>query len=301
MAILGLALFYKSQAYTVAPVEPFYAKIKLANSQTYKLGKLMTLNFERGIPLVAASFTDIPVNMDVIKSQGLDIAEIRVDQCKNQDALAIYEVLRAFQVVGIKTMLTIRSWNHGGRWTRSHAERIELILRVFDVADIIDIEDDCEVPNELRDILYYDPQSDPNPPRRATPRSGPLLLVSHHNTKFTPTHSELCTIRDRALEKKPDLIKIATHVQRSADLQRLNDFLSVYGGNQKLILIGMGREGKMSRVFFGHLGSPITFCYREAPPAPRQLPLHDMVSFLRTFYPRYDEAMNKRLQEITFS
>lgn len=260
----------------------------------------MTLKFERGIPWVAASFTDASVNMDAINSQGLDIVELRVDLCKDQDPVAIYDVLIAFQSAGFKTMLTIRSWNHGGRWTKSHEERVELILRVHDRVDIIDVEDDREVPDELRRILHYDPTTDPDAEPSAKPRRGPLLLVSHHNTKFTPTHAELCVIRERALEKKPDLIKIATHVKRDVDLQRLGEFLLAYGRHRDLIIIGMGTEGLMSRIYFPHLGSPITFCYRESPTAPGQLSLDDTVNYLRTFYPRYNEAMTRRLEDMQY-
>ena len=207
----------------------------------------MTLKFERGIPMVAASFKDTPVNMDIIHAQGLDIAEIRVDLCKNQDIATIYEVLSAFQKAGFKTMLTVRSFTHGGRWTKSHEERIDLIMHVYDAVDIIDIEDDCEVPGELRDILGM------------SLSGGPLLLISHHNTKKTPSHSDLCDIRDRALEKNPDLVKIATHVYSERDAARLAGFILAYGKDLNLIIIGMGAYGLMTRIEFAQYGSPITF------------------------------------------
>lgn len=247
----------------------------------------MNLEFKRGIPCVAASFTDIPVNMDVIKSQGLDIAEIRVDLCENQSVGGINEVLRAFQAAGIKTMLTIRSHAHGGRWTSSHDERIDLMLRTYEAVDIIDIEDDCEVPNDLRMILKSDTHA------------GPLLLISHHNTKGTPSFGDLCDIRDRALLKKPHLIKIATHIRRDIDVQCLAKFILAHEEGE-LIVIGMGLLGLITRIQFPQFGSPITFCYREAPTAPGQLTLDDTVSFLRTFYPLYDEAMERRLISMKF-
>jgi len=253
----------------------------------------MTLKFERGIPMVAASFKDTPVNMDVLRDQGLDIAEIRVDLCTHHDIATIYETLSVFQDAGIKTMLTIRSLAHGGRWTRSHEERIDLIMHTYDAVDIIDIEDDCEVPNELRDVLGM-----------SLDGAGPLLLVSHHNTRGTPTLGDLCVIRERALEKQPDLIKIATHVRPAkvaVDMERLAKFIIEYGSEQNLIVIGMGGSGLLSRIEFPQYGSPITFCYRETPTAPGQLTLDDTVNLLRMFYPCYDAAMAIRLQSMKFS
>lgn len=249
----------------------------------------MPLKFERGIPMVAASFTDTPLNMDILRDQSLDIAELRVDLFKDQSAPAIYEVLRRFQRADIRTMLTARTYAQGGRWTGSHTEWIDLLMQVHDAVDIIDIEDDCEVPDELRGILGMSLEG------------GPLLLISHHNKTGTP--SDLNAIRTRALEKNPDLIKIATYIRPSyaaADLKNLTTFAIEHGGKQNMIVIGMGPAGVISRFSLVLFGSVIVFCSREFLTAPGQLSLDDTVNLLRILYPRYDASIAIRLESMRF-
>lgn len=251
----------------------------------------MSLEFESGIPLVVATFvTDKSVNTDILLAMGLDVAELRIDLCKNQSIDAIKETLSAFKNAGIYTMVTIRSWPHGGYWTGSHEDRIALLMAVIDDVDIVDIEVECDVPTELRARLKGKESPD-----------GPLLLVSYHNTKQTPSHSELSSIRDKALEKNPDLTKYACQVYSDKDVARLAAFLLAYAPESQMIVIGMGPQGKMTRIAFSQLGSLMTFCcHQDGLTAPGQLSLDETVNILRVFNPKYNEKIVRRLEEINY-
>jgi len=85
------------------------------------------------------------------------------------------------------------------------------------------------------------------------------VIVSYHNYKNTLPKNELDIIIKKCTILKPDIIKIATKVNSDSDQ---NILLSLYNKSnleKKLLVIGMGEKGVLSRLKALDLGAPFTF------------------------------------------
>jgi len=82
------------------------------------------------------------------------------------------------------------------------------------------------------------------------------IIISYHNFKETPPLCELLTIVNRCKKLGASLVKITTFVNRPKDNIILMELLEKEKG---IIVIGMGKKGKISRVISVFLGSPFTF------------------------------------------
>jgi len=105
------------------------------------------------------------------------------------------------------------------------------------------------------------------------------IIVSYHNFDLTP---EYCVMED-IVEKElacGDLAKIATMVNDKKDVLDILRLVSQFDG--KLIGIGMGSKGKITRILNLYFGSPMTFvsvCGMSS--APGQLDLNEFFSLVR--------------------
>ncbi len=82
------------------------------------------------------------------------------------------------------------------------------------------------------------------------------VIVSYHNRKKTPKKAELGQILNRCFESGADIAKIACKANSNADNARL---LSLLDSGKKIIVIGMGGKGKITRIVAPLLGSQFTF------------------------------------------
>ncbi|KKR09343.1 MAG: 3-dehydroquinate dehydratase, type I, 3-dehydroquinate dehydratase I [Candidatus Peregrinibacteria bacterium GW2011_GWE2_39_6] len=82
------------------------------------------------------------------------------------------------------------------------------------------------------------------------------IIISYHNFKETPSLSHLKSLVKRALKKNADIVKIATFVGNRNDNLTL---LSLTGwareNDFEIIVVGMGEEGKLSRIICPLFGS----------------------------------------------
>ena len=85
------------------------------------------------------------------------------------------------------------------------------------------------------------------------------LLLSYHNMTQTPDLTELEAILLKMRPIKPAIIKIATLVREAKDITTLTKLLSERNRNEKMVVIGMGEMGSVTRTSFLKLGSYITF------------------------------------------
>ncbi|NOY23867.1 MAG: type I 3-dehydroquinate dehydratase [Acidobacteria bacterium] len=143
-------------------------------------------------------------------------------------------------------------------------ERRKLLLKtgLKHGADFVDIEVDSEdkMPTEMRESLR---------------KSGAKLIISYHNFKETPEGSMLREIYEKASEHDADIVKIACAVHTHEDNLRL---LSLCVRYPSLLVIGMGPNGRLTRLLGPFLGSPFTFACPDEQPAvaPGQLPYSRM-------------------------
>ena len=95
-------------------------------------------------------------------------------------------------------------------------------------------------------------------------------ILSHHDFDATPEKGELEDILDSCYDRGGDVAKIATRVDSREEALRL---LSLYGLSGRKVILGMGDEGRITRVAAPLLGGEFTFAApgRGGETAPGQL------------------------------
>ncbi len=150
--------------------------------------------------------------------------------------------------------------------------RVMLENAIDSGADYVDIEIDAK-DNLLAEI------------NRKIQQSNSKLILSYHNFVKTPDWNSLCEIYKRARGHHADLVKIACMVRNTEDNYTL---LSLCSEFPNLIVIGMGKAGRITRILAPLSGSPFTFAYPDTQfaTAPGQLPyskMRDIVAKLKGF------------------
>jgi 3-dehydroquinate dehydratase-1 len=82
------------------------------------------------------------------------------------------------------------------------------------------------------------------------------VIISYHNYERTPELEELETIVQNCYEMGADIAKIATHINVNRDNSKI---LSLYKAPGRLVAIGMGDLGKISRIVAPFLGAEFTY------------------------------------------
>lgn len=106
------------------------------------------------------------------------------------------------------------------------------------------------------------------------------VIISYHNFTLTPALPELQQLVSECTKAGADVVKIACLVNRVEDLQNL---LKLYEGDRQMVIIGMGKQGIISRIAAPMLGAPFTFA---APgtgqeTAPGQISKDKLLSIIR--------------------
>lgn len=100
-------------------------------------------------------------------------------------------------------------------------------------------------------------------------------IISYHNFEFTPSREELESIVNDCFSKGAEVAKIACMVNENWDAARL---LSLFEMNRRLIVVGMGAKGRVTRLAAPLLGAEFTFASPEEgkETAPGQISLRRM-------------------------
>jgi 3-dehydroquinate dehydratase-1 len=106
------------------------------------------------------------------------------------------------------------------------------------------------------------------------------IIVSYHNFEGTPTLPELEQIVSDCSTAGADVVKIASHVNHTRDLQNL---FKLYDPELRMVIIGMGEKGVISRIAAPMLGAEFTFAAPEAgkETAPGQISRDKLLSIIR--------------------
>jgi 3-dehydroquinate dehydratase type I len=94
----------------------------------------------------------------------------------------------------------------------------------------------------------------------AARKSGCKVITSYHDHERTPDRKELGRIADRCNLAGGDIVKIACMVKGPQDCARL---LSLLDGGSRMVVIGMGPLGRITRVAGPLLGGEFTFASLE--------------------------------------
>lgn len=132
-----------------------------------------------------------------------------------------------------------------GPW--SDSKRLEYLLKAVELgASYVDIELDS--PKRFRDKIS-----------RAASNRGCRIIVSHHDFRRTPPGSRLRIIARRAFDAGADTVKIACYVRTLHDNAHLLGLLGESRWSGRLVVVGMGELGRITRIAAPMLGAPFTF------------------------------------------
>lgn len=88
---------------------------------------------------------------------------------------------------------------------------------------------------------------------------GCKVIISFHDFRKTPEAEELARIISRCFWEGADIAKIACKVNSPQDNLRLLNILDSDEFNGRTVVVGMGAQGRVTRVAAPLLGSPFTF------------------------------------------
>jgi 3-dehydroquinate dehydratase type I len=162
-----------------------------------------------------------------------ELSEIRLDLVDFTD-----EQIKKLFSTQAKTIATCRP----GKFSDEERKR-KLAIAVESGATYIDIEVDAaeDVKQELLMLAS---------------EHGCKLIISYHNYEITPSAEKLENYVQQCIEGGADVVKIATMVNAPKDNARI---LGLYRPGLKMVAIGMGEEGKISRVASLFMGAEFTF------------------------------------------
>lgn len=89
------------------------------------------------------------------------------------------------------------------------------------------------------------------------------FILSYHNFKKTPDFKELDSIAAHMSHFKPDVLKFAVMINTQTDVKTLFQLLINKKENENMIILGMGDQGKITRLLAPLLGGYLTFASLE--------------------------------------
>jgi 3-dehydroquinate dehydratase type I len=183
--------------------------------------------------MICASIAEKDVEVCLKAIEKVEMAEVRIDLTEFND-----EEIRKVFSQRKKLIATCRPGKIKDR-ERSHI----LKIAIESGATYVDVEYEApvEYKNDLIDFAHSH-QCD--------------VIISYHNYEKTPDLEELERIVQECYTQGADLAKIATHVNVNRDNSKI---LSLYKAPGRLVAIGMGDLGRISRIVAPFLGAEFTF------------------------------------------
>lgn len=88
----------------------------------------------------------------------------------------------------------------------------------------------------------------------------PRLILSYHNYELTPSSNDMAEIITAMKKINPSIYKLATYcLDNETALRLLQLLISLRNNNKKVIIIGMGEAGKITRLCGALWGNEINF------------------------------------------
>ncbi|MCX8022090.1 MAG: type I 3-dehydroquinate dehydratase [Syntrophorhabdaceae bacterium] len=179
--------------------------------------------------------------LNILKEKrNIDLAEIRMDRI----ALTLEEVREVFSM-GKDLIATYRPDKKGDE------NRLEYLLAAIEAgARYVDIE--LEMDDRAKGEVIEKARS-----------KGCKVILSFHDYEKTPPVDSLKEIINLSFGYGADIVKISCKVNTSADNIRLLGLFGIVDEGKRIIVIGMGDKGRITRVASLFLGSPFTFVAPE--------------------------------------
>jgi 3-dehydroquinate dehydratase I len=221
-------------------------------------------------PSVAAVVTS-PLENHMLESviANADVIEMRADLFPSQE---IDYLRKQAQILGrIPLLLTVRSSLEGGAWDGGDGDRWRLYEDLIEVVDGVDFEMDSM---HIRHWI-----------REKTINAGKVCILSKHDFSDTNSVEELVAKYNRNIYGA-DYLKFACTVNDVTAYKRLAEFTVSCGEQGKLISVGMGMYGPLSRITLPSLGSRLTYAFvGDVAVAPGQMNLQTTREIVDQLYP----------------
>lgn len=183
---------------------------------------------------ICTSIKEKTVDQCINSLKGLKLAEIRIDELENMDSNGIKKIFSQ----PLRLVATCRPGKIEDK------KRKELLQEAINAgAKYVDIEVESNDDYE-REIIAN------------AKKHNCKAIVSYHNYDKTPARAELEQIINWCFESGADIAKIACKVNSDKDSARL---LGLFDNNRKMIVIGIGEKGKITRIISPLLGAEFTF------------------------------------------
>lgn len=192
-----------------------------------------------------------------------DLFELRLDAL----AGSVQALRKGIDKLPAPLIVTARHPREGGANQLSSRERRELLLAFLPHAGWVDI--------ELRSASALAPVL------RAARTKGVRTIISFHDFSGTPDVSRLDQIAARAKSLGPDMVKIATRTDTPAELKRLLDFFERSRRTPKVVVMGIGRLGRESRLQLARRGCALNYAHLGIARVAGQLSIRELRRALR--------------------
>lgn len=170
-----------------------------------------------------------------------DFFELRLDAL----AGSVETVREAIGKLPAPFIITARHPREGGANQLSSRERRELLFAFLPHAACLDI--------ELRSARALDSVL------QAARAEKISVIISFHDFRGTPGAARLDEILRKAQLLGPDFVKIATRTDTPAELNRLLDFFERSRHSRNIVLMGIGKLGRKSRLELARRGSALNY------------------------------------------
>ncbi len=234
------------------------------------------------IPRVVGVISDNDIlKLDIETAERIDIMELRIDMFKNHSPGHIEQTFNSAKTrLGKPIIATIRDPQEGGFLKIDDDHKYKLFKLVMPFSDAVDVEVSS---SELLESVVS-----------LCKNHNKLVIGSYHNFNKTPDMEYLTDIASKAKQYGADIVKIAVKANTKGDLAKLVLF-TIKNNDVNLITISLGNIGQISRIFNPIIGSLMTYGYISIPSGPGQIPVMDIVEYLRMFDPEYNQALTDRL------
>ncbi len=227
---------------------------------------------KKQLPYIAVPLSDenFLSNLENAFFKGADIIELRVDMFEDRSIEKIKSMLREIKARDLMSILTIRAKWEGGATEIDDTEREKIIRECIDLVDYVDIElSSHDLIEKMRELIK---------------EKGKNLIISYHDFEKTPADEVIKSIIDKSFKYGADIAKYAFYTTTHEDVGRLLTITyDYYKRGKKLIAIGMGELGKITRVAGYFFGSIITYTFIGSSVAPGQISIDKLEEELR-FY-----------------
>jgi len=186
------------------------------------------------------------------EENGADMLELRIDLLKDEER-DVEKVNEFISALKMSVIVTNRRREEGGSFTGSEEERIALLSRIIETAEV-----------DFVDIELFSPQAERIKLVETAKGLHVSIIFSFHDFRGMPHRAELLETIARMYEEGGSIAKIAVTPQTLSDaLLLLNLTYELSREGKLLAMIGMGPIGRHLRVVAPLYGSVLTYGFIE--------------------------------------